>query len=324
MLKKRIEEIDEQIIAIRETSASPAIAVPQIERQKRNRSELQKQLDKRRATCMPEVESRYRARLKIDLTEKLDTATRRRTLFVSQIKGLRDQAETLSKQILSLDPSLQNEPPDLAHLKDEVDSTKVAVDQIRRNIMMLSVEPTSSRVSLQMRATPPTDKDYTRQTKLGGAGGVSAFVFVLFTVALWEFRTRRISMTNEVSQGLGLHVVGTLPRVRPAGKASGREDPSQAQLEEAVDGVRTMLLHAAQRAHARGNGHECLRRRGEDFGGDATGGEPGAGMAQDAADRRRPAQSGGAPRVRLAARAGSERGAARRGDGRGRHSRRRR
>lgn len=248
-LKRRIEEVDEKILDISDKAANNVIALRLIDEEKHKKSELQKQLEKRRATCMPEVENRYRARLKIDLTEKIDTGERNRTSFAHQIKGLREQAESLSKLILTLDPTALNEPPDLAHLKDEVESTKAAVDQIRKNIVMLDVEGAGSRVSLHMRASPPTDRDYSRQAKLAGAGGVSAFLFVLFAVALWEFRTRRISMTNEVSQGLGLHVVGTLPQVqqpRSNGKTGGVEALSQAQLEEAVDGVRTMLLHAAR------------------------------------------------------------------------------
>jgi capsular exopolysaccharide synthesis family protein len=245
-LKKRLEEIDAKIIDINEKSANQALAEQLIENERRNGQELERQLEKRRRTCMPEVENRYRARLKVDLTEKIDSGERKRISFANQIKTLRTQAEELSRLILNLDPSLQNDPPDLAHLKDEVKSTEAAVDQIRRNIVMLAVETTSSRVSSQMRATPPTDRDYSRQAKLAGAGGISAFAFLLFGVALWEFRTRRISMTNEVSHGLGLHVVGTLPRVPARLPAKGQATAFQAQLEEAVDGVRTMLLHAAR------------------------------------------------------------------------------
>ena len=246
LLKKRIAEIEEKIIATRETAGNPTLAEQLVDKERRTQEELKHQLDRRRTACMPEVENRYRAKLKGELIEKIDTAERRRESFRSQIKGLRDQSETLGKLILTLDPTLQNKPPDQAHLEDEIESTKAAVDRIRQNIIMLGVEPTTSRVSVQMRATPPTDRDFTRQTKLAGAGGVSMFAFVLFGVALWEFRTRRISMANEVSHGLGLHVVGTLPRVPRLTGKSAQDGVIQAQLEEAVDGVRTMLLHAAR------------------------------------------------------------------------------
>src|SRR5205823_1210014 len=58
--------------------------------------------------------------------------------------------------------------------------------------------------------------------------------------------------TDEVSRGLGLNVVGALPavpqrpRVAAAGEGAARDLAVQSQLQEAVDGVRTMLLHAAR------------------------------------------------------------------------------
>jgi capsular exopolysaccharide synthesis family protein len=87
---------------------------------------------------------------------------------------------------------------------------------------------------------------------LAGAGGVSMFGLVLFGVAFLESRTRRISMTDEVSRGLGISVVGALPavparaRVPATAQTTAKDQALQAQLQEAVDGVRTMLLHAAR------------------------------------------------------------------------------
>jgi capsular exopolysaccharide synthesis family protein len=209
---------------------------------------LQNQVDKRRLDALPEIEVRYRARLKAELAEKIDSAERKRTHYAAAIKGLQDQ-------IAALDPFGFNEPPDVLHLKDEIEGTKQAVTKIRETILLLGAEVSSSRVSFQMRAVAPTERDYSRQVKLAGAGSVSAFCLMLFGVALWEFRTRRISMTEEVSQGLALAVVGSLPlvRARAAGaartstpQAAARDLIVQSQLQEAIDGVRTRLLHTAR------------------------------------------------------------------------------
>ncbi len=250
-LKKRIEEIDDRIIDIFEKSADEERAEQLARPEKAKRADLARELEKRRKTCLPEVETRFRARFKAELTEKIDTAERKHGFFDAQIKSLRNQADTLAKQIAALDPSLMNDPPDLAHLKDQIRTAERAVDQIRFMIDMLGIEQSNSRVSFQMRASPPTERDYTRQIKLAGAGGVSAFALMLFGVAFWEFRTRRISMTDEVSRGLGLHVMGALPAVRtgphsPGATRAAQDLAVQSQLQEAVDGVRTMLLHAAR------------------------------------------------------------------------------
>jgi capsular exopolysaccharide synthesis family protein len=246
-LLELMEMIDAKILEIERTAADQDVARQQKAREEVFRADTKAKLDRRRTECLPEVEQRFRSRLKADLTEKIDTAERRRTLFASQIKSLRDQSDALSKRIALLDPAYFNDPPDLAHLKDEIESTKSAVDKIRQTIALLGIEGTSARVSFQMHAIPPTERDYSRQSKLAGAGGISAIALALFGVALFEFRTRRISMTNELSHGLGLNVVGALPAVRPPARQTPAQVAAvQAQLQEAVDGVRTMLLHAAR------------------------------------------------------------------------------
>jgi polysaccharide biosynthesis transport protein len=250
-MQKQLEEIDFKMAdyGIRYPKATADVYIA---KEQAKRDVLLGSLDQRRKAVLPEIEARYRGKIKAELTEKIEAAQRRRGVTVGQIKGLNEQIESLNRLIANLDPDSMNDPPDIAHLKDEIKSTEAAVDRIRQTILTLGVEGASSRVSLQQRASPPTEKDYSRQAKMAGAGGVSMFGLVLFGVAFIEFRTRRISMTDEVSRGLGLSVVGALPavvaRTRKAATRDGgaRELAQQAQLQEAIDGVRTMLLHAAR------------------------------------------------------------------------------
>ena len=95
----------------------------------------------------------------------------------------------------------------------------------------------------------PAGRDYSRQIKFGGAAGLGFFVMALFGVGYLELRSGRISSPEEIVQGLGMPVVGTLPPV-PA-KARGLTDTGEAslwqsRLMEAVDSIRTFLMHAAR------------------------------------------------------------------------------
>jgi capsular exopolysaccharide synthesis family protein len=230
----------------------PPLLEEYVRKERGKQAGLQEKLEKLRDKVAPDLERRHRDKLQAELAEKADTASRRLKLLTAQEQGLRQQSKDLVAQITALDPSVQTKPPDVLHLEDEVESTKAAVDRIRQTILALSVEGGSSRVAMQQRAVPPSDKDYSRQIKLAGAGGTAAIALALFGVALLEFRSRRISGAEEVSRGLGLNVVGTLPpvpaRVRaPADREpTGRDLACQLQLQEAVDGIRTMLLHAAR------------------------------------------------------------------------------
>ena len=216
-----------------------------VEKEEANRKVLLRQLEKLRTDAVP----RYRGKAKIDLADKLELAQKRVAFTDVQMKARTDEAEVLSKQIAAIDPDRLAEPPDVQKLRDEVVRTTKAIENIGQKVVELSIERGNSRVSWQLRAVPPSDRDYSRQAKLAGASGFSAFALALFGVAFWEFRSRRISMIDEVSRGLGLNVVGSLPAVPVQARsaaAPAKDQAAQAQLQEAVDGVRTMLLHAGR------------------------------------------------------------------------------
>jgi capsular exopolysaccharide synthesis family protein len=99
------------------------------------------------------------------------------------------------------------------------------------------------------RAARPDTPDYSRRVKFGGAAGVGVFGLLLFGVALIEFRSRKVNSASEVAEGLGLNVLGSLPALPPRlrrpvpGNASPRDLQLQNQMTEAVDAIRTLLLH---------------------------------------------------------------------------------
>jgi capsular exopolysaccharide synthesis family protein len=71
------------------------------------------------------------------------------------------------------------------------------------------------------------------------------FVFVLFAVALLEFRTRKIGDADEVATGLGIKVLGTAPAL-PSGSGGQVAPAWQEHLHESMDAVRTVLLRQAR------------------------------------------------------------------------------
>ncbi len=131
------------------------------------------------------------------------------------------------------------------------------MSDVARTIQKMVAEVVNPRVSLLQAATLPKNKDYSRQSKLAGAGGFGMFFVVLFGVAMLEFRSRKISGADELSHGLGLNIVGSLPPMPPqARKATGTAvTPAKAlwesQLTEAIDGIRTMLMHASRAENLR-------------------------------------------------------------------------
>jgi capsular exopolysaccharide synthesis family protein len=61
-------------------------------------------------------------------------------------------------------------------------------------------------------------------------------------IGYMEFRNRRLNGPEQVDEGLGIRVIGTLPSLSSSGNLS-QSSPLVAQLMESIDSVRTALMH---------------------------------------------------------------------------------
>ncbi len=77
-----------------------------------------------------------------------------------------------------------------------------------------------------------------------GAAAVVLFAY-LGLLSFWEFRSRKIGTVDEVVDGLGIKLVGTLPAL-PRPRRGGEDLVGQRLLIESIDAARTMLLSASR------------------------------------------------------------------------------
>ena len=77
---------------------------------------------------------------------------------------------------------------------------------------------------------------------ISALGGLAGFALTCVGIAYLEFRNRRLNGPDQVDEGLGIRVVGTLPSLVVA-QALDPSHPIVAQLTESIDGVRTILMH---------------------------------------------------------------------------------
>jgi capsular exopolysaccharide synthesis family protein len=77
---------------------------------------------------------------------------------------------------------------------------------------------------------------------ISALGGLAGFALTCVGIAYLEFRNRRLNGPDQVDEGLGIRVVGTLPSLSSR-KALDPSHPIVAQLTESIDGVRTILMH---------------------------------------------------------------------------------
>jgi polysaccharide biosynthesis transport protein len=77
---------------------------------------------------------------------------------------------------------------------------------------------------------------------IAALGGIGTFALTCLAIGYLEFRNRRLNGPDDVDEGLGIRVVGTLPSLSSRG-ALDPNHPIVAQLTESIDGVRTILMH---------------------------------------------------------------------------------
>ncbi len=215
-------------------------------------ADVRRRMVARRDQIRPDAEEMYREKLREEFKKELAIANSKLNSYATQEKIRREEVHMLEAAAQALIKNASQEPTDVKVLKDEIEINKKTLETIKGRIDMFDFEQPRSRVTLLQEAAPPLQKDYSRQVKLAGGGGLAAFAFVLFGVAFLEFRSRKISVAEEVSHGLGLSVVGALPAIPDRARRAltttedFRGQVWHTQLNEAVDAVRTLLLHTAR------------------------------------------------------------------------------
>jgi len=98
------------------------------------------------------------------------------------------------------------------------------------------------RISTLQNPTVKPGLDTVKRASLTGVGGFFAFALVSVGIALFDYRKRRLNGANQVDEGLGIPVLGELPSLNYK-KLEKQDDPHVAALTQAVDNVRTRLMH---------------------------------------------------------------------------------
>jgi capsular exopolysaccharide synthesis family protein len=210
----------------------------------------QKNQEKIREKMLAEVQKEI-----VKTTGELDTTADQKTQLRNQRDKFKEELQKLEtfqmpKEISALDSAIKSDKAALERMQDKVALVKTKLSNVSKSP---DGGPTAGgNISVLQLAETPQTLDRGRQLKVAGAAGAGMFVLVLLGMTLLEFRSRKINGTEDVTQGLGFHLVGTVPalpeRLRNPGSptSSPRDLYWASLLTESVDAVRTMLLHDAR------------------------------------------------------------------------------
>lgn len=205
----------------------------------------------------PRLEIAARARRLTELTrdeQRVQTSLDKcKSIIAASDEAVRlaDQELTALQRKAQVDEAGTN--PELESLKRELerleDSTKTPAELLNQ----IKLERNSGvRVSFIQDPLVPRERTTDRKWKYGAAAALGAFMLTFLCVALFDFRVRRVNSASDITRGLGLSVVGTLPMVpnRDARQLLVMDEsetkPEQLALREAIDGIRTVVLHACR------------------------------------------------------------------------------
>jgi capsular exopolysaccharide synthesis family protein len=217
---------------------------PAVQRYVKDIATTDRLLDKRREELRPRIEAQLRERARLDyaaqgalVQKRIEYCQRLEKQLSEDVKRLEDEAKLLNKTSF-----------DAEALKTEIaqaeDVSRKVTEEAEKLTVELQAEP---RVRLLEEAIIDSGDSRARQIRNALAAGLGVLGVILLAVSWWEQRTHRIETVEQVTQALGMKLVGTLP-VAPVGKAA-TEGPKELwpnAFHESVVAARTMLLHVAR------------------------------------------------------------------------------
>jgi capsular exopolysaccharide synthesis family protein len=180
-------------------------------------------------------------------------------MLQSSIAHERGLEKTLMNDIEKYSRSIEQAPSSQVSFQEmefEIEQAEAEVRSVTSAINQLEVEMNDPpRVRPLQDAVAYKVDNFARKAQMAGAAGVALLGLTVAGIAFLEFRYRRVSSVDEVTQGLGVRVVGTVPacprRIRNGAATGGKASYWKSMLAESVDAARTLLLHHARREDLR-------------------------------------------------------------------------
>jgi succinoglycan biosynthesis transport protein ExoP len=199
--------------------------------------------DKRRA----EVRAASEARIEAELRARQDQFEAARLAVVranrDEIKYETDLASAKLAEILEVMRKHHDFRMELEDINTKIAEKKAVVAELATMIERLSLEEgTPHRVKQADEPFIVTGIEGNRRLKSALMAAAGTFLLGFAGVVFWEYRSRRVTHTDEVSSGLGARLLGTIPPLVGTGRAT---PGAQSNLIEAIDTTRIMLTHGS-------------------------------------------------------------------------------
>ena len=178
----------------------------------------------------------------------LNLATRTQVL-ANQEKILKEKVDKLSEETRQLGKS----SIDVELMRAEISGLEGVLNRVGEEKERTLIElKTSSRIKLLSPAVSSSPPDSSKRLARALVLGVFGFAAPFGMLIMWDLARKKVINGEVTSHSLSLPTIGTIPKVamnplqRGAAFSRVSWNRSQAELDEALDGLASMLLHSSQ------------------------------------------------------------------------------
>lgn len=242
-LRERLSGIEESMAYQAERSARGEND-PAVKRLEAMRDSMVKRLEDRKEDLRPQIV----AQLSMDSTNRRTGAAAespvvlrmRREILAQQLEQTTKDFDRVATEVKALGAA----NADLMSRKQEIEQLMKVTDQMGVQLNATEIDVNMpNRVELIEEASVPEGTDELYRTMISVLSAIGGLVLGGGSVVLFEYLRDRLSVPEEVSQRVGLRVIGTVPRI-----SRSRRRPNDGHVAECVDGIRAVVSQTGRDA----------------------------------------------------------------------------
>lgn len=183
------------------------------------------------------------ARARLSLKERIAFLEENRNVLLQEVDKLRERVQELTNASIKLDI-----------FQEDMSQKEELTKRIAREEEALKIElQAPSRVRVLEDGVIFQSADPKRPLITAGIAALGGMCCIMFAVSWWEFCARRVSTADELAQGLGIRLIGTIPHTsrRRLGFMPLSEAAVDRLVSESVDTTRAILMELARNGSLR-------------------------------------------------------------------------
>jgi capsular exopolysaccharide synthesis family protein len=241
-LRDRLAALDEAMTFQAERSARGAND-PAVRRLESQRASLMERIQQRGEELRPQIV----AQMNLDAAGRRGTAAdgpgvlrMKRKMIAAELEAKSREFDKIAKEVTELGQA----NADLSARRSEIEQLEKVTENMGMQLQASEVDiAMPPRVELIEEASPPEGSDQLFRSMLTILAALGGLGLGAGAVVLFEYLRDRVSTAEEVSQRVGVRVVGTLPKVSRSARRN-----SDGDMAESVDGVRTVISQTGREA----------------------------------------------------------------------------